>query len=260
MHLVTRVNAIPTQALSYSNSRSSDRISHIRSIFTCTYGILFFGTPHHGSSNAKLLGTMLKLCSKVLPKQIAQFESSLVSALKEESETLQNITDYFVPLMKNFCIYFFWEEERTNLGHTKDYIVDKESAAPTFDDTERSGIAADHSGMVKFEDKTSQGFRQVVAALDRYCDDAPSAIKCRWANSMELLAEARRREADDKIRRFQTALVACVTWKSMLRGSMRVPRKPRFAVRMYDLEARSWHLDSERSILSNHSLTLLLGI
>jgi hypothetical protein len=191
------------QALSYSNTRSSDKIAHIQTIFTCTYGILFFGTPHHGSSKARLLGTLQKLASIAVPQRIGQFESDLVSALEEESETLQNITDYFVPLMKNFCIYFFWEQEKTDIKYTKDYIVDKESAAPNFDDTERSGIAANHSEMVKFEDISCQGFRLVAAALDKYCGEAPDVIRHKWADTMQSLAEERRREAMEKLRRIQ---------------------------------------------------------
>jgi hypothetical protein len=126
---------------------------------------------------------------------VIESESDLVKALEEESETLQNITDYFLPLMKNFCIYFFWEQEKTNLKFKRDYIVDKESAAPPFDNTERSGIAADHSRMVKFNKNTDQGFRLVAAALDKYCEEAPDVIRRRWADAEQTLNESRRREA-----------------------------------------------------------------
>lgn len=49
-------------------------------------------------------------------------ESQLVDALVQGSEVLQNITDMFVPLMKNFRIHFFWEQEKTNLGTTLAYV------------------------------------------------------------------------------------------------------------------------------------------
>lgn len=114
-----------------------------------------------------------------------------MKALEEESETLQNITDYFTPLMKDFHIHFFWEQEKTDLKYTKDYVVEKESAAPAFDDTERSGIAADHSGMVKFEDSNSSGFRLVAATLDRYCAEAPEAIKTRRSTLSSLTGNGR---------------------------------------------------------------------
>ncbi|KAI1264767.1 hypothetical protein F5Y18DRAFT_427916 [Xylariaceae sp. FL1019] len=160
------------QALAYSHSRSADKISHLHSICACTYGILFFGTPHHGSSKASLLSTLQKLTSLTVPRRFGRVERGLVKALQEESETLQNITDFFIPLMKDFHIHFFWEQEKTDLKYGKDYIVTRESAAPTFDDTERSGIPADHSGMVKFDDSTSSAFRLVIATLQRYCEDA----------------------------------------------------------------------------------------
>ncbi|KAJ2996174.1 hypothetical protein NUW58_g1056 [Xylaria curta] len=120
-----------------------------------------------------------KLISLAMPGTIARVESGLVKPLEQESETIQNITDYFTPLMKNFHIHFFWEQEKTDLKYKNDYIVEKESAVPTFDDTERSGIHADHSGMVKFEDSTSSSFRLVAATLHRYCAEASEAIQKR---------------------------------------------------------------------------------
>ncbi|KAI1323341.1 hypothetical protein F5Y16DRAFT_347378 [Xylariaceae sp. FL0255] len=177
------------RALSYSNSRSSDKIAHLHTIFTCTYGILFFGTPHHGSSQASVLLTLQRLTSLTVPRRFMRVEKGLVKALQEESETLQNISDYFIPLMKEFCIHFFWEQEKTDMKYSKAYIVEKESAAPTFDDTERSGIASDHSGMVKFDDNTSSGFRSVMATLIQYCEDAPEAIKIKVGKSSRSISD-----------------------------------------------------------------------
>lgn len=156
---------------------------------------MFFGTPHNGSSNARLLGSLQKLASLTLPKATAQFESSLLKALEEDSETLQNITDQFAPLMCNFRIFFFWEQEKTDLKYTKDYIVDETSAAPILGNTERSGIAADHRGMVKFNRNKEQGFRTAVAALRRYCLLAPQVIQGRLIQSAEILSARRRFDA-----------------------------------------------------------------
>jgi hypothetical protein len=213
------------QALAYSNSRSSEKIAHISSIFTCTYGILFFGTPHNGSSKARLLGTLQKLASVAVPQKVGQFESSLVSALEEESETLQDITDHFVPLMKNFCIYFFWEQEKTDLKYTRDYIVNQESAAPVFDNTERSGIAADHSSMVKFSENTSQGFRSVAAALDRYCEEAPDVIRRRCIQAAQAQDEERCREAMELYSSIKSYLVG-VPYATPFVGSIEGRKQP----------------------------------
>lgn len=164
-------------------------------MYTCTFGILFFGTPHNGSSKARLLGSLQKLASLSIPKAAVQFESSLLNALEEDSETLQNITDQFTPLMSNLRIFFFWEQEKTDLKYTKDCIVDESSAAPILDNTERSGIAADHRGMCKFDTCSSQGFRTAVAALRRYCQDAPEVIRGRLIRAGQILEDRRCDEA-----------------------------------------------------------------
>ena len=178
-----------SQALAYSMSRTAPKISHLHSIYACTYGILFFGTPHSGSNKAHLLSNLQKLTSITVPKKILESDSSLIRALEEDSEVLQNITDQFAPLMQRFRIYFFWEQERMDLIYTKDYIVEETSAAPILDDTERSGIAADHRNMVKFADRDSPGFRTVIAALRRYAQDAPGVVKVRIAEARRMLNE-----------------------------------------------------------------------
>lgn len=165
------------QALSYSKSREDNQTTN--NIFFHTFGILFFGTPHRGSSHADLLLTLQKLATLALPRKLVQNETVLVTALREESETLQNITDYFDPLMKYFHVHFFWEEEKTDLHYKKEYIVTKDSAAPEYENTERSGIAATHSNMVKFGSPDAPGFRTVMATLSRYHGLAVQAMQKR---------------------------------------------------------------------------------
>ena len=189
--------------MAYSASRHASKIAHLHTIYTCTFAILFFGTPHQGSSKARLLGSLQKLASLAIPQVAIQTESSLVNALAEESETLQNITDQFAPLMAKFRIFFFWEQERTDLKYAKDYIVDERSAAPILDDTERCGIAADHRRMCRFESSTSQGFRTAVAALRRYSEEAPQVIRTRWAKNTEMVTGNRRHEAMEILRSIQ---------------------------------------------------------
>ena len=78
-------------------------------------------------------------------------------------------------MMKRFNIFFFWENEKTDLpGIGKDYVVNNDSAAPviTAADTERSGIAANHADMVKFKNNYHPDFRMVMEALLRYSEQA----------------------------------------------------------------------------------------
>lgn len=114
-----------------------------------------------------------------------QTESNLVKALEPGSEILQNINDQFSSLIDRFCISFYWEEQRTDLKYTKDYIVDQDSAAPILGNTERSGISADHRGMCKFEDASSSSFRKVAATAMRYVEDAPNVVKTRIEKASE---------------------------------------------------------------------------
>lgn len=102
--------------------------------------------------------------------------------------------------MANFRIFFFWEQEKTDLKYTKDYIVDEASAAPILDNTERSGIASDHRGICKFDSNTSQGFRTTVSALRRYAQEAPQVIQGRWKKMIETLNENKRHEAVEMLK------------------------------------------------------------
>ena len=181
------------KALAYSSTRTSHNIEHLYSIFASTYAILFFGTPHHGTDK----GNWLAVDYAETPQRAAQprSDSELLMVSERGSETLQSITDQFAPLMKQFHIFFFWEELESGEGNRKRYIVEESSAAPLVDNTERSGIHASHSEMVRFSDRTTSSYRTVVEALVRYCRSAPPTISRRWEKARETFARARSDEA-----------------------------------------------------------------
>ncbi|KAF4625831.1 hypothetical protein G7Y89_g12333 [Cudoniella acicularis] len=137
---------IVKRALIYYAAGNGSGIAHLNSIFTSTYAVMFLGTPHKGPAKARLLGSLQKPAALAIPKRIVQFESALLHALKERSETLQNITDQFAPLMSRFRM-LFWEQEKMNLKYTQEYIVEESSAAPIISNTKRCGIAANHREM-----------------------------------------------------------------------------------------------------------------
>lgn len=186
---------IVKRALAYSASRTSKLVQHLHSVFVSTYGILFLGTPHNGSNKASLASVGSRMISALAPSKVVDTESQLADALAQGSEVLQNITDMFVPLMKNFRIYFFWEQEKTDFGTTLAYVVEESSAAPILDNTERAGLPYGHSTMVKFESRTSPGFRLVVSTLLRYSKEAPTVVSSRWVDAQEMLKSRRRNEA-----------------------------------------------------------------
>lgn len=199
---------IVKRALSYAQTRTAQKVSNDRLIFTCTYAVLFFGTPHHGTSWANYLTRIKQLGAPAGMKK-----SDLLGALRLESETLQNITDYFVALLPHLRVYFFWEQEPTTVvlargAVVRDFVVPKESAAPLHDNTERAGIAADHRGMVKFETPQAQGFRLVVDALMRYGEEAPGVVGQRLVDAARAMEAKRRREALETVRIYEQARVA----------------------------------------------------
>lgn len=183
---------IVKKALAYSASRTSALVTHLHTIFVSTYAILFFGTPHNSTDIANWLMLESAQSSKV---QSIRSDSQFNAAIR----ILETITDQFAPLMKNFHIFFFWEEVQTRIehlfGHKLAFIVEESSAAPILDNTERSGIDATHLGMIKFSNINSSSYRTVISALTRYSLEAPAVIARRWEVAQASLARARSNEA-----------------------------------------------------------------
>lgn len=186
--------------MAYSAGRTSKSIQHVHSIYVSTFGIVFLGTPHDGGNKAKLASISRRMIGALVPSKILDTEGQLLDALQEGSEVLQNITDLFVPLMKDFHIFFFWEQDKTDMGVTQDYVVEESSAAPILDSTERAGLPYDHRNMCKFESRSSPGYRLVVAAVIRYSREAPEVVSRRWKHAVDMLNSKRSQEADELLR------------------------------------------------------------
>lgn len=168
------------RTLIHCRNVTSEKIEHLRSIFVSTYGILFLGTPHNGSDVAKWGSLLQNICNAVLPRKIVESSSQLISALKTDNETLQNINSLFAEILPRYHIYFFHETRSTDIKGTRQLIVDETSAAPYIEGVERMGIEADHSSMCKFDDETAPGYEAVAEAILRYSEAAPALIAHRW--------------------------------------------------------------------------------
>lgn len=174
------------RALSFSSTRRAQAVEHLRSVFMSTHSIIFLGTPHNGIRKQNLF---LWHHDRLGPSQ------SLLNLLGG-SEMLQEITDQFAPLMKQFAVYNLWEQRKTIIGNVSSFVVEEDSAAPTWDNTERCGIFATHDDMIKFADVHDPGYRVILEALARYIVSAPALIQYRWEKDVEALGHERQLEAE----------------------------------------------------------------
>lgn len=63
------------------------------------------------------------LVRMVSSKSWVDTNSALIRALEKNSETLQNITDGFLGISRDFRLYFFWEELKTAITGMGSHLV-----------------------------------------------------------------------------------------------------------------------------------------
>lgn len=182
---------IVKKALAISATSTSAKLAHLHSIITSTFGLIFFGTPHEGIEKGKWYLLLRGL------KGILREQSQLFAAIEKNSETLQNITEQFTPLLKQFYIHNFWETVETARGLTRSYVVSPTSAAPAWEDTGRSGLPATHSQMCKFSDGDEPCYRMVRGVLRRYTAKAGPVISNRSKDAKQYLRSQRQHEVTE---------------------------------------------------------------
>ncbi|KAF3397270.1 Nephrocystin-3 [Talaromyces pinophilus] len=173
-----------------SNFVVSHRLAHLHSIFSTTASIIFMGTPHLGIAKDKWPLVLRKFTS------VLSDSSRLRSSIEKGSETLQDLSDQFMPLMENFRVYNFWETVETTFGPFRGYIVEESSAAP-WPTVESSGIDATHSQMCKFPDEQFPAYKVILAALRRHLKEAEHKIPTRLAAARQDLRNRRQAEAHE---------------------------------------------------------------
>jgi len=105
------------RALLYSNDLRDPDLEIQRSIYISTYGIIFLGTPHTGSSLAPW-ARVLQAMSGALPKKFLDSEPVLLKTLKKDNVVLQEINNHFLDIYQRFKIHMVRENKKTDLKYT----------------------------------------------------------------------------------------------------------------------------------------------
>ncbi|KAI0401354.1 hypothetical protein F4802DRAFT_428819 [Xylaria palmicola] len=177
------------KSLVYSSTRTAAKIDHLWDQFVSTFAILFFGTPHDRTKRSSW-HALEKLSSGSWQTKVLSGDRLLRPA-GEDDVFFQSITAEFNPIMKQFHLFFFWEELRTAVGDRYQYIVDPSSAVIDVDNTEKAGIHATHLHMIKFNSAATPSFRTAAEAILRYSQDAPQVISRRWSQAIPALKKLR---------------------------------------------------------------------
>ncbi|KAK1753583.1 hypothetical protein QBC47DRAFT_453421 [Echria macrotheca] len=183
------------KSLVYSSTRTAPKVDHLWDQFISTFAIVFFGTPHGEISRSNWLdfeAVRTRTCRPGIPPGVASR-----SADRDAVQMPRMVDNDFMPLIRHFNLFFFWEQLRTQLGGRMDFLVEPRSAAPKHDNTEAAAIYANHLNMTKFKSRDSSGYRTALAALATYCDKAPGIISRRWKQAERRLQELRRGEAEE---------------------------------------------------------------
>lgn len=159
-------------------SRAS-RQAHIRSIFECTRGIIFMGTPHRGASMANPAKVVASVLGRVTPTN-----TSLLDVLRPDNPLLRDVRVSFAEIIQerscSIEVVCFCEA----LPLYGSLVVSQDSA--TLDGCQPYTIHANHRDMVRFASAEENGFKRVLAELVRWRSQVGEEILHRLASSVSL--------------------------------------------------------------------------
>ena len=145
-------------------SRSRNETTWIDEILPATIGVIFLGTPHHGSKKASLAKQVMKLAKTFYQDT----DTKIIRALEEKSDVLERVTRGFGQVLSagKIKVHSFQEADKTN----GIMIVEKHSSAIGYLDETAGTIYADHRNMARFRSDDDRGFQSVVAVLCRWLE------------------------------------------------------------------------------------------
>lgn len=141
-----------------------------------TKGVVFFGTPHRGSSKENL-GEVVASISKFC---LRQPNTQLFATLRKDSHILENQRDQFTTISKDIVVYCIREELPTAVGMVSTMsrfcygtvlklplhkIVEETSATYDGFNVIRGAIHGNHMDMVKFGQRHDPGYERAAGYL-----------------------------------------------------------------------------------------------
>lgn len=140
----------------------------LKSIMDNTIGILFFGTPHRGTSKAswdlatgKLLG--------VFTRGKFRTNKTLLHELEITSAQVQSIQADFLRLLSPLLIFTFYEELATK---SVGIVVERSSTILSVPNEKAISLHATHRDLCRYSDSASENYRIVKGALMELCEYA----------------------------------------------------------------------------------------
>ena len=146
-------------------SRSRNETTWIDEILPATIGVIFLGTPHHGSKKASLAKQVMKM-AKIFYQDT---DTKIIRALEEKSDVLERVTRGFGQVLSagKIKVHSFQEADKT-IGVM---IVETHSSKIGYLDETTGTIHADHRNMAKFRSDNDRGFQDIVAVLHRWLEE-----------------------------------------------------------------------------------------
>ncbi|KAM7184408.1 hypothetical protein V8F20_012231 [Naviculisporaceae sp. PSN 640] len=132
-----------------------------------TYALIFFGTPHGGSSIASLGTKLLRLASPFTRTNIV-----IIRHLQEDSEYLRTQHDQFGPISSDFKIVNFYETYRTPITCGRGIIIVPKQSATRIGNHSIS-LRKSHTELVRFEDENDPDYQLVRGCIRDLVNNAP---------------------------------------------------------------------------------------